>query len=274
MVKIMENKRYQILLTNDDGIQSPGLWAAAHALSELGYVTVAAPRDQASSTGRSQPLSSDGKIDMTNLQIGSQDWKVYAVGGTPAQVVVHSIFEIMPTQPDLVVSGINYGENLGTSVTISGTIGATLEAASMGIPAIAVSLQLADGRDYLSYSPTVDFSTAAHFAQYFARMILENRMPVDVDILKIDVPFEANPATEWQISRQDRQRYYVPFLKESEAVDGKPAMDFRMEVHPELSPADSDITVVCINHKVSVTPLSIDMTSRVNFRDLDNLLRK
>jgi 5'-nucleotidase len=270
----MENNRYQILLTNDDGIKSPGLWAAAEALSDLGHVTVAAPRDQASSTGRSQPLSSDGKIDMTNLQIGSQDWKVYAVGGTPAQVVVHSIFEIMPTQPDLVVSGINYGENLGTSVTISGTIGATLEAASMGIPAIAVSLQLADGRDYLSYSPTVDFSTAAHFVQYFARMMLEKSMPGDVDILKIDVPFEATPATEWQISRQDRQRYYVPFLKESEAGDGKPAMDFRMEVHPELSPADSDITVVCINHKVSVTPLSIDMTSRVNFGDLDNLLRK
>ncbi|MDR3576685.1 MAG: 5'/3'-nucleotidase SurE [Anaerolineaceae bacterium] len=272
----MENKRYQILLTNDDGIMSPGLWAAAEALSELGYVTVAAPRDQASSTGRSQPLSSDGKIALTKMQIGSQEWDVYAVGGTPAQVVVHSVFEIMSARPDLVVSGINYGENLGTSVTISGTIGATLEAASMGIPAIAASLQLADGKDYLSYSKTVDFSTAAHFVQYFARLMLEKRMPADVDVLKIDVPFKATPETEWQISRQDRQRYYVPFLKEDGDGNGdwKSKLDFRLEVHPELSPSDSDITVVCINHKVSVTPLSIDMTSRVNFDELSALLRK
>ncbi len=272
MVKDMENKRYQILLTNDDGINSPGLWAAAEALSELGYVTVAAPRDQASATGRSQPLTSDGKINVTKMQIGTQDWEVYAVGGTPAQVVVHSIFEIMPIQPDLVVSGINYGENLGTSVSISGTIGATLEAACMGIPAIAASLQLADGKDYLSYSTSVDFSTAAYFVQYFARLMLEKRMPHDVDVLKVDVPFEATPATEWQVSRQDRQRYYAPFM--NEIGSEQPRLDFRMDVHPELSPSDSDITVVCVNHKVSVTPLSIDMTSRVNFNELDTLLRK
>jgi len=270
----MGNSHYQILLTNDDGINSPGLWAAAEALSGLGYLTVAAPRDQASATGRSQPLSSDGKITMTNLQVGSQDWKVYSVGGTPAQVVLHSILEIMPSRPDLVVSGINYGENLGTSVTVSGTIGAALEAASMGIPAIAASLQLADGRDYLSYSPTVDFSAAAHFVQHFARMMLEKRMPADVDILKIEVPLEATPVTEWQISRQDRQRYYYPYWREDEEGNGKLRLDFRIELHPELSPSDSDITVVSINHKVAVTPLSIDLTSRVNFKELDNLLRK
>ena len=268
----MENKRYQILLTNDDGIMSPGLWAAAEALSELGYVTVAAPRDQASSSGRSQPLSSDGKIAINRMQIGSQDWDVYAVGGTPAQVVVHSIFEIMPVRPDLVVSGINYGENLGTSVTISGTIGATLEAASLGIPAIAASLQLTDGKDYLSYSTSVNFSTAAHFVQYFARLMLEKRMPADVDVLKIEVPFEAKPDTVWQITRQDRQRYYVPYMREGD--DGKARLDFRIEVHPEISPSDSDVTAVYVNHKVSVTPLSIDLTSRVNFDELDNLLRK
>ncbi|HMD89001.1 MAG TPA: 5'/3'-nucleotidase SurE [Anaerolineaceae bacterium] len=267
----MENKRYQILLTNDDGIKSPGLWAAAETLSELGYVTVAAPRDQASSTGRSQPLSSDGKITINKMQIGSQDWDVYAVGGTPAQVVVHSIFEIMPVRPDLVVSGINYGENLGTSVTISGTIGAALEAASMGIPAIAASLQLTDGREFLSYSTAVNFSTAAHFVQYFARLMLEKRMPADVDVLKIEVPFDATPATEWQISRQDRQRYYVPYMRED--GNGKSKLDFRLEIHPEISPSDSDINVIHVNRKVSVTPLSIDLTSRVNFDELDKLLR-
>ena len=104
----MKNGRYQILLTNDDGIQSPGLWAAAKALSKIGYVTVAAPRDQASSTGRSLPITSDGRITHTRLKIGEQEWSTYAVGGTPAQSVLHGVLEIIGEKPDLVVAGINY----------------------------------------------------------------------------------------------------------------------------------------------------------------------
>ena len=87
------------------------------------------------------PVSSDGKIIATKLQIGQQEWTTYAVGGTPAQAVLHAIMEIMPQPPDLVVSGINYGENLGHSVTISGTVGAALEGAAAGIPSLAVSLE-------------------------------------------------------------------------------------------------------------------------------------
>ena len=73
------DERVQILLTNDDGIQSPGLWAAASALSKLGYVTVVAPREQASGTGRSMPRTSDGKIERTVLNINGQDWPVYSL---------------------------------------------------------------------------------------------------------------------------------------------------------------------------------------------------
>jgi len=75
----------QILLTNDDGIRSPGLWAAAEALSDLGYVTVAAPRDQSSGMGRSLPSASDGVISPETLTVRGKDWTVYAVGGSPAQ---------------------------------------------------------------------------------------------------------------------------------------------------------------------------------------------
>jgi len=139
----MKDGRYQILLTNDDGIQSPGIWAAAEALSKLGFVTLAAPRDQASSTGRSMLLTSDGRIHSNTLRIGNQDWQAYAVGGTPAQTVMHAVLEIMADNPpDLVVSGINYGENVGDIITISGTVGAAMEGASLGIPSMAVSLQL------------------------------------------------------------------------------------------------------------------------------------
>ncbi len=134
-------KKYQILLTNDDGIQSPGLWTAAGALSNLGYVHVVAPRDQFSGAGRSMPSNSDGVIKPQQMRVNEKDWTVYAVGGTPAQTVQHAILEILPERPDLVVAGINYGENLGTGVTVSGTVGAALEGASLGIPSLAISLE-------------------------------------------------------------------------------------------------------------------------------------
>ena len=157
----------QILLTNDDGIRSPGLWAAAEALSELGFVTVAAPREQSSGMGRSLPSTSDGIISVETIQINGQEWTVHAVGGSPAQAVQHGILEIMPQRPDLVVSGINYGENLGMGVSVSGTVGAAMEAVSLGIPALAISLET-DKEHHLSYSNEVDFSRAAYFASFFA----------------------------------------------------------------------------------------------------------
>ena len=155
-------EKCQILLTNDDGIQSPGLWAAAEALSDIGYVTVAAPRDQSSGSGRSLPSTSDGIIRPEMLTVRGKQWTVYAVGGTPAQAVLHGILEIMKRKPDLVVSGINYGENVATGVTISGTVGAAMEAASQGVPALASSLET-DQTMHFSYSTEIDFSTAAYF---------------------------------------------------------------------------------------------------------------
>ena len=143
-----DTERPLILLTNDDGIRSPGLWAAAEALQGLGFVTVVAPREQASGTGRSMPITSDGVICEETVEVGGKQWKVYAVGGTPAQAVQHGVLELMPRKPDLVVAGINYGENVGLGVTISGTVGAALEGAALGVPSMAVSLELSDNLDY------------------------------------------------------------------------------------------------------------------------------
>jgi 5'-nucleotidase len=266
------DERIQILLTNDDGILSPGLWAAASALSKLGYVTVAAPSDQASSTGRSLPRVSDGRIEKTILRINDQQWPVYAIGGTPAQVVLHALLEILPGPPHLVVSGINYGENLGTSVTISGTVGAAMEGAAMGIPSMAVSLQLLNN-DYLSYA-ALDFSTAAHFTALFARMLLEKPIPSDVDLLKIEVPADATSDTPWRMTRLARHRYYLPLAErpgkwdEPFYIEGKPQVT-RDEVEP-----DSDIYTLLFDHEVSVTPLSLDFTARVDLKDMETKLKQ
>src|SRR5512139_1054863 len=167
----MSKNKPQILLTNDDGIRSPGLWAAASALSEIGFVNVAAPRDQSSGAGRSLPSNSDGTIRLEQVCVNGKDWTVHAVGGTPAQAVLHAVLEILPRRPDIVVSGINYGENVGSGVTISGTVGAALEAGALGLPALAVSLQMLS-ENWYSYEH-LDFSAAAHFGAYFAGIVLD-----------------------------------------------------------------------------------------------------
>ncbi len=265
-------RKCQILLTNDDGIKSPGLWAAAEALEQLGFVTVAAPREQSSGMGRSLPASSDGTIREEKLMVGGREWTVYAVGGSPAQAVLHGILEIMPQRPDLVVSGINYGENVGTGVTISGTVGATLEAASHGIPGLAMSLETAR-KDHTSYSTGVDFSAAAYFTAFFARQLLEKRFPEDVDLLKVDVPSEATRDTPWEVTRVARQRYYLPVRPNRKSWDEPAYVDYKEAADLKNEKNDTDVYVLRIKRCVSVSPLSLDLTARTNFEELKSLLK-
>jgi len=251
-----------ILLTNDDGIRSPGLWAAAEALSKLGFVTVAAPREQSSGVGRSQPSTSDGVIREETVVVHGQPWKVYAVGGTPAQAVQHGFLEILAQKPDLVVSGINFGENIATGITISGTVGAAMEAASMGIPALAMSLET-DKAHHLSYSVDVDFTTAAYFSAFFARLMLEGRLPSGVDLIKVDVPKNATPETAWEWTRLSLQRYYLPTKPQRSSWEMPQTVGYEIGVDMELEPHDSDVYTLIRKRRVSVTPLTLDMTARV-----------
>jgi 5'-nucleotidase len=264
--------KYQILLTNDDGIKSPGLWAAAEVLSELGYVTVVAPREQSSGMGRSLPITSDGIIQEERLQIKGQDWPVYGVGGTPAQAVLHGILEVMPQKPDLVVSGINYGANLGTGITISGTVGATMEAAALGYRALAVSLETAQEL-HLSYSQDIDFSTAAHFTLQFARFLIEKQQFPDVDLLKVDVPSDANPTTGWVLTRLAKQRYYDPVAPERKSWSVPGTVGYKEAPDLKEESPDSDVYVLRERRLVSVTPISLDMTSRVDFGELEKRIQ-
>lgn len=262
---------YRILLTNDDGIDSPGLWAAATSLAALGQVYIIAPREQWSGAGRSLPATSDGRIEQRTVQASGKDWTAYAVGGTPAQAVLHGLLEIMPQSPHLVVAGINYGENVGTSITSSGTIGAALEAAASGIPALAVSLET-DQANHRRHSREVDFSVAAHFAARFARWMLANRLPPEVDLLKVDVPASATTQTPWRWTRVSRQRYYEPLAPRRTHWDEPAALDYCTKPKLDCEP-DSDVYVLRVERLVSVTPLSLDLTACIEFSELDRLPR-
>jgi 5'-nucleotidase len=268
----MNDKNTQILLTNDDSIHSPGLWAAAEALDPLGFVHVVAPRDQQTSTGRSLPIHSSGIIEEMPLNINQRDWKVFAVDGSPGQSVLHGIYDVIQGKPDLVVSGINYGENIGSGITVSGTVGAALEAASLGIPALAVSMQT--GREHhFSLSQDVDFSVAGYFTRLIARKMLSRSLPADVDLLKLDIPKGATEDTPWILTRQSRQRYYFPKPAERESMSDRGPVGYEIKYRPEDLKEGTDLQTLLAQGWVSVTPISIDMTSRTDFDELENLLR-
>lgn len=268
----MKDNKPQILLTNDDGILSPGLWAAAAALESLGYVHVVAPREQSSGMGRSLPSTSTGTIEPQQLKVNDREWTVYAVGGTPAQAVLHGIFEIVPRKPDLVVSGINYGENMGLGITVSGTVGAALEGAASNIPSLAVSLETSIDQ-HLTYSDEVDFSAAAYFTALFGKLLMGKEFPEDVKVLKVDIPSNASSETPWEVTRLSRLSMFdaVPPMRKS--WDEPARVGYRFSDEILKAREGSDIHTVRIKRMVSVTPLSLDLTSRADFGEIEAALR-
>lgn len=270
----MEDSRALILLTNDDGIKSPGIHAAARYLAPLGEVILVAPREQSSASGRSHPLSSDGRIEQITCCFEDLDLPAYAVGGSPAQCVARALVQVLSRKPDLVVSGINYGENFGTGITVSGTIGAALEAASFGIPTLASSLQLLDISDFDKFNPEVSFEAAAFFTAKFARLMLQQRLPEQVDLLKLEVPAAATQESEWRMTRLARHMYYEPGFDPQYQWDEPSRLTYRINVNPQDVPVDSDIHTVVFDNMVSVTPLTIDFTAPIDLSAWESELRQ
>jgi len=268
-----------IVITNDDGITSPGLLAAVQAVMPLGELLVAAPDRQWSGAGRSMPPGPEEHISRYPLEVNGQPVTAYQVDASPALAVAHALLELVPRRPALLISGINYGENLGTDVTISGTVGAALQAADHGIPALAASLQTPK-ETHTNPSDSVDFTAAIHFTRLFARRLLATPLPFDVDLLKLDVPSDATPETPWRLTRVSRHTYFIPSLPDPEAPplagrterDGR-ELDYVPLAHPERTEPDSDIYALAVDRVVSIAPLSLDLTPRVDLGEIEALLR-
>jgi 5'-nucleotidase len=259
------------LITNDDGIQSPGLRAAIEAALPLGEILVLAPNRQWSGAGRSMPRA-EGCITPFDMEINGQPVTAYETDASPALIVIYALHELAPRPPALVISGINYGENLGSDVTISGTVGATLQAAVCGIPALATSLQTPK-ETHAKPCDSIDFDTAIHFTRFFARRMLETPPPFDADVLKLDVPDDATPETPWRLTRASRQPYFVTVPPERADLSKPLTLDYESMPHPEHAEPDSDIYALAVDRVVSVAPLSIDLTSRADFDEIEALLR-
>ncbi len=259
-----------ILVTNDDGIASPGLHAAIEAVSDLGELLVIAPLTQQTAASRSFPPRRGEIVERTIRLSGGREVQAWALDGSPAQAVRWGILALAPRQPDLLISGINYGENIGMSVTVSGTVGAAIEGATFGVPGLAVSLEVEDPSHHLNHSDEVDFSAARFFLRQFARVMLCTKLPPDVDILKLDVPTNATPTTPWRLTRLSRQRVIHSGVR---VENGRKFLQgYYRAFDPETLEHDSDAYAVLVDRVVSLTPLSIDLTARVDRAHLQSAL--
>jgi 5'-nucleotidase len=258
-----------ILVTNDDGVASPGLLAAVRSVLDLGEVWVVAPLVQQSGLGRSFP-GGRIKVETSTLEVDGQQVPSFALDTSPAQAVRHGILRFLPRKPALAISGINYGENLGGCITISGTVGAAIEAASLGIPTLAASLET-DRQYHFSHSQEVDFGAAGLFVRRFAKWLLAHGMPDGVDILKLDVPSDATADTPWRTTRVSRQQYFITPITVDEQ-GRKHASGYARHIDFETLEPESDIHAVAVDRAVSVSPLTMDLTAGVDLQRLRHSL--
>ena len=197
-----------ILVTNDDGVHSEGIRALADALAPFGEVTIVAPIQEASAIGHALTLRRPLRVET----IGP---RIFAVDGTPTDCVNIAITHVLHGKPDLIVSGINKGWNLGDDVTYSGTVAGALEGALLGIPSIAVSAQRV--RDDCEFGP------AAHASARVAEVVLSRGMP-KFTLLNINVPAGANRG--FRVTVQAR-RNHVTVVSERMDPRGDFAQFFR-----------------------------------------------
>jgi 5'-nucleotidase len=228
------------LVTNDDGAYSEGIKLLAAALRELGEVTVVAPDREQSATGHS--LTLHRPLRMQKLGEGS-----YAVDGTPTDCVNLAVLWLMKeAPPDVVVSGINFGLNLGDDVTYSGTVSATFEGSLLGIPSIAFSQEIGEG---------FSFEPAARFARDLVGTVLAGAPgPRDL-LLNVNVP--AGPVRGAAFTRLGR-RIYKQSIVEKTDPRGKPY--FWIAGTPEWQRDSGTDHEAVASGLVSITPLHLDLT--------------
>jgi len=241
----------KILVTNDDGILSEGITLLAKALREIGDVFVVAPDREKTAIAHSITLHRP-------LRMEKMRKNVYSVDGTPADCVHLGVNVILPKKPQLVVSGINKGGNLGDDVTYSGTVSAAFEGTLLGIPSFAISLV---SRSHFK------FRTAAQFALKVARHIIKNGLPKDT-LLNINVPnMDEKEIKSYKITQQGRWTHDGSGVIEK--VDPRGRKYYWIGEGPLVfdQRGDTDFEAVSDSH-ISITPLHLDLTNYSSIRQL------
>jgi 5'-nucleotidase len=240
-----------ILVTNDDGVNAPGLLALAAALRELGQVTVFAPDRNWSASGHVKTLDRPLRVKDAILADGST---ALTTDGAPSDCVALALLGMIDSPIDLVVSGINSGPNLGHDITYSGTVTAAMEAAIFGRPAVAISLDTPPGlAGALNYAP------AARIARQVAANVLQHGLP-ERTLLSVNVPYLPQDEIKGiQITRQGL-RIYADALVRREDPRGRPYYWIGGDAPSGVPDEGTDIGALSQGY-VSVTPLQLDLTA-------------
>ena len=244
----------RILLTNDDGIHAPGIWALYHAFAPRHEVIVVAPDRERSAVGHGITLHDPIRIQKV-AQNGTPEG--FAVSGTPADCVKLGLSEVCKTPPDLVLSGINPGANVGINVNYSGTVAAAKEAALAGIPAMAVSISAPGDRDVVG---------AARFAETIAAQIQVRGLPVGtfLNVNFPDLPLDEIRGVRW--SRQGTDLFAQHFEKR---IDPRNRTYYWQGCDRQAQYEQPDIDgAVLADRFISITPIKCDMTDYDALRDL------
>jgi 5'-nucleotidase len=243
----------KILVTNDDGVHSEGIHALASALTRLGEITIVAPHVEASAIGHALTLRRP--LRMERLPNGA-----YEVDGTPTDCVNVALTQLYKTPPDLIVSGINKGYNLGDDVTYSGTVSGALEGALLGVPSIAVSLERSSG--------AYDFTQAALAAATIAEGVLERGLPSRV-FININVPPGVPKGMRTTVQAK---RNHVTVVAERLDPRGRPYYWIE-EGQNDWEPHDQSDYQAVRDGYISVTPLQPDLTAYDAIAVLEDLQR-
>ncbi len=238
-----------ILLTNDDGITAPGLVAMYRELKKLGDVRVIAPETVQSATGHGITISTP--ILTSEVRVGD-DFVGTAVGGRPADCVKLALLRLLPRQPDLVVSGINSGANVGINVIYSGTVAAAIEAAFLGVPGIAVSL-------FLRNEIPADYARTATLARQTIELIREAGLR-NGQVASVNIPplLPDEEPTGIRIVRQCTRGWADTY---EERRDPRGRLYFWNSSIFTLGNTEEDTDVAALRDKyITITPLQFDLT--------------
>ena len=247
-----------ILVTNDDGVQAPGLLALANEMRKLGGVTVLAPDHNWSASGHVKTMDRPLRVRETTLADGSA---AFTSDGAPSDCVALALLGLIEEQIELVVSGINPNANIGHDVTYSGTVTAAMEAVISGVKGIAVSLNSPEG-----FKGQLDYSTAAVISRHVAEKVMADGLPEGV-VLNVNVPYlKEGELRGYMITRQGL-RVYRDALDERMDPRGRPYYWIGGEAPTAVDEPGTDfgaLTAGC----VSITPLQLDLT---HYRAMDVL---
>jgi 5'-nucleotidase len=237
------------LLTNDDGIEAKGLKALIKEISKIAQVWVVAPDREQSATSHSLTLTRPLRLN----KIGE---KIYSIDGTPTDAVMIAFHKVLKKKPDILISGINSGPNLGDDVTYSGTVAAAIEGTILGIPSIAVSIT-----DY----DFVKFDNPAKFVKKLAKYVLENGLPADT-FLNVNIPPCKKPLNKYKITRLGR-RVYKDVVVEKIDPRGKKYFWIAGQAIVSEGGKDSDFLAIDKGY-ISITPLHLDWT---NYKTIEEM---